>query len=376
MRMLKPSAPLAITMGDPAGIGPEVIVRSWLHPSLQTTTRRVVIGVPDVIERAIRLCRLPLQVRCLHTAEEAYAAHDAIGVLPLELPWPGEFWRSTDGQVRAECGEAAYQALRRATDLALGGEAAGIVTPPLHKEALQKAGHSFPGHTEMLAAWTGATQHAMMLYLPPHSTWSDASPSGAKPGDSPSGLGGKATYPAGPVGLGVVHTTLHLRLRDIFAALTVDAVLEKCGLAVQFVRAMLAASGLARSEQVAVAALNPHAGEHGLFGDEEQRIIAPAVAAGRARGWELSGPHPTDTLMVRAVQGEFDAVVAMYHDQGHIALKLIGFERAVNVTLGLPIVRTSVAHGTAFDIAWRGLASGESMVAATLTAARLCANAE
>ncbi len=154
--------------------------------------------------------------------------------------------------------------------------------------------------------------------------------------------------------------------------MTRDAILDTCGLAVEFVRSLLAANNWSRQEQVAVAALNPHGGENGLFGDEELTIIRPAVNEGLSRGWNLTGPLPTDTLMHRAACGEFDAVVAMYHDQGHIALKLIGFDRAVNVTLGLPIIRTSVAHGTAFDIAWQGMANCQSMVAAIQTATQLC----
>jgi 4-hydroxythreonine-4-phosphate dehydrogenase len=164
-----------------------------------------------------------------------------------------------------------------------------------------------------------------------------------------------------------------MALRDVFRHLSTDRIYEKCALAVEFVRAMLATDAPARRERVAVAALNPHGGESGLFGDEEQTIIAPAVLRAQSQGWNVVGPLPADTLIYRAVNGEFDAVVAMYHDQGHIPLKLIGFESAVNVTLGLPIVRTSVAHGTAFDIAWQGGANASSMVAATRTAARLCA---
>lgn len=361
------ASPLALTMGDPAGIGPEVIVRSWLHPQLRGAVCRIVIAVPEVIEHAIRLTASPLRVERLHAPNQVYDPASSIGVLPLDLALAPGGWRTNGRRALADCGEAAFQALRLATDLAMRGEIAGIVTAPLNKEALQLAGHRFPGHTELLATWTGAQQHAMMLYLPP-AVWF------AQSGAHPAPLEQRPQlYPAGAIGLGVIHTTLHMRLRDIFSTLTPSAILASTELAVQFVRAMLAAEGQSRPERVAVAALNPHAGENGLFGDEEQTLIAPAVAAGQARGWNLSGPWPTDTLMHRAVRGEFDAVVAMYHDQGHIPLKLIGFDRAVNVTLGLPIVRTSVAHGTAFDIAWQGRANSSSMVAATLTAVRLVA---
>ena len=172
--------------------------------------------------------------------------------------------------------------------------------------------------------------------------------------------------PAFPAGLGVVHVTLHQSLRSVFEDITPDAIAAKCRLADQVTRRL----GVTRP-RVAVCALNPHAGEDGLFGDEEKTIIAPAVETVRREGLEVSGPYPTDTLMVRARDGEFDAVVAMYHDQGHIALKLLGMHAAVNITLGLPIVRTSVAHGTAFDRAWQGTARYDGMFAAIRIAARL-----
>ncbi|NOY29224.1 MAG: 4-hydroxythreonine-4-phosphate dehydrogenase PdxA, partial [Planctomycetes bacterium] len=214
---------------------------------------------------------------------------------------------------------------------------------PLSKAALHAAGHFYPGHTELLAERCGVDDFAMMLYLP-----------------SPE-------VPPCPAGLGVVHVTLHMALRDVFANLTTEAVLAKCRLAHSF---MHEGMGLA-SPRIGVCALNPHAGEDGLFGDEESQVIAPAVAKAREIGIDATGPFPTDTLMGRARDGEFDALVAMYHDQGHIALKLLAMHRAVNVTLGLPIVRTSVAHGTAFDRAWQGTAEASGMVAAMLTAAKL-----
>jgi 4-hydroxythreonine-4-phosphate dehydrogenase len=218
----------------------------------------------------------------------------------------------------------------------------GIVTAPLSKAALHAAGHPYPGHTELLAETCGANDYAMMLYLPP--------------GDSV----------RSPIGLGVVHVTLHQPLRSVFASLTPGAIVSKCQLANGIMRRLGA-----RHPRLAVCALNPHAGEEGLFGNEECTIIAPAVDEARGAGLEVSGPYPADTLMMRARDGEFDAVIAMYHDQGHIALKLLGMHSAVNITLGLPIVRTSVAHGTAFDRAWHGTARPDGMVAAILTAARL-----
>jgi 4-hydroxythreonine-4-phosphate dehydrogenase len=246
------------------------------------------------------------------------------------------------GSVDARAGEAAYRAVRFATELAIERKIDGLVTAPLSKSALHEAGHKYPGHTELLAEMCDVREFAMMLYLPP---------------DEPA---------RSPFGLGVAHVTLHQSLRSVFDDLTPNAIVSKCRLASSVMRRLGA-----EQPRIAVCALNPHAGEDGLFGDEEQTIIAPAVAEARLEDIDVSGPFPTDTLMLRARDGEFDAVVAMYHDQGHIALKLLGMHAAVNITLGLPIVRTSVAHGTAFDRAWQGTARSEGMVAAILTAAKL-----
>ena len=207
-------------------------------------------------------------------------------------------------------------------------------------QALRAAGVKHPGHTELLAERCRASNVAMMLYLPP----------------------GRGQV-RGPVGLGVIHVTLHTALRNVFGELSHSKIVDRC---------RLASDGVPRAARVGVAALNPHGGENGLFGQEELELIGPAVEAAKSSGLPVSGPWPCDTLMHRAAGGEFDAVVAMYHDQGHIALKLLGLHDAVNVTLGLPIIRTSVAHGTAFDIAWKGRASPYSMIQATLTALDLC----
>ncbi len=217
-----------------------------------------------------------------------------------------------------------------------------MTTAPLHKAALSLAGHKYPGHTELLAELCGVREFAMMLYLAP---------------------GDKVRSPAG---LAIVHVTLHMALREVFAALDTQAVLVKERLVDQ-VMTRLAGS----RPRIGVCALNPHAGEEGMFGDEESTIIRPAVELAQREGLTVTGPLPADTLIARARDGEFDAVVAMYHDQGHIAIKLLAMHRAVNVTLGLPIVRTSVAHGTAFDRAWQGTAETTGMVEAIRVASRL-----
>jgi 4-hydroxythreonine-4-phosphate dehydrogenase len=226
--------------------------------------------------------------------------------------------------------------------MALAGEIDGLTTAPLHKGALWKAGHHYPGHTELLAELCGVDDFAMMLYVGP----------------------GSVVH--GPAGLAIVHVTLHMSVAQALAALNIEAVLRKSRLVSRVMRELKGTL-----PRVGVCALNPHAGEDGLFGDEEQTIIRPAVELGLAEGLDLTGPLPSDTLIARARDGEFDAVVAMYHDQGHIAIKLLAMHHAVNVTLGLPIVRTSVAHGTAFDVAWQGRAETTGMVEALRVASRL-----
>jgi len=336
---------LAVTMGDAAGVGPEVIVRACSDQRVGKCCRPVVLGHPQVLQRAVELVGVDCPIRVYSdpvALEDSEVGGDAHGIACLAVGGD-ELLQVADGAIDARTGQAAYEALILAIDATRSGLFAAIVTAPLSKAALHAAGHLYPGHTELLAERCGVDDFAMMLYLPP-------------------GEGCMS-----PAGLGVVHVTLHTALRNVFEQLTPTAVLAKSRLVDQ---AMRKGFGL-EQPRLGVCALNPHGGEEGLFGDEESRIIAPAVQQARAEGIGASGPFPTDTLMVRAAAGEFDAVVAMYHDQGHIALKLLGMHRAVNITLGLPIVRTSVAHGTAFDRAWQGTADAEGMVAALQTASKL-----
>ncbi len=328
---------LALTMGDPAGVGPEVIAATWRDERVHRWCRPLVVGHPEIMRRAVQLLGLPTEVVEIDAPESALPS-------PALLPCLRAVDEAALGvpacQVDARAGQAAYDALVAAARLALAGRVAGITTAPLNKAALWKAGHQYPGHTELLAELCGARDFAMMLYLAPDE------------------------HVRSPAGLGVVHVTLHTALRRVFEELSTEAIAAKIRLADAAMRS------LRRSiPRIGVCALNPHAGESGLFGDEEETVISPAVLQGRQQGFCVEGPCPADTLMVRARDGEFDAVVAMYHDQGHIALKLLGFHRAVNVTLGLPIVRTSVAHGTAFDRAWQGAAESSSMVEAIRVAA-------
>lgn len=345
---------LAITQGDPTGVGPETIVGAWRHSVLHNTCRAVVVGHPEFLRRAAHLLKSAAVVEPVTSADQI---ESSIDVIPCLACGSDEALKAPPATIDARGGQAAYDALMLATTLALEKKVDGIVTAPLHKAALWHAGHHYPGHTELLAERCGVRDFAMMLYLARQQQ---------SPLPSPAPVG---TTDEQESGLGVVHVTLHMGLAEVFSHLSTEAVLAKARLIDTTMRSILR-----KQPRIGVCALNPHAGEEGLFGDEEERIIRPAVEQARQLGLTIEGPYPADTLMVRARDGEFDAVVAMYHDQGHIALKLLGMHRAVNITLGLPIVRTSVAHGTAFDLAWQGRAETSSMVEAIRVAGLLAAH--
>jgi 4-hydroxythreonine-4-phosphate dehydrogenase len=334
---------IAITVGDPTGIGPEIVVRAWVDPGVHAFCRPLVVGHPEIVRRAAKLLGQSARVVVVSKPSEADPRPTEIPCIPVG---DDEVLEAPPGQVDARGGQAAYEALVAAAKFALGGEVDAITTGPLHKAALWQAGHHYPGHTELLAERCGIDNYAMMLYL------------------------GPGAEVRGQSGLAVVHVTLHMALCDAIAALTTESILRKSRLVSRFMAQFTSAL-----PRVGVCALNPHAGEEGLFGDEERTIIRPAVELGLKEGLNLAGPLPADTLLARARDGQFDAVVAMVHDQGHIAIKLLAMHRAVNVTLGLPIVRTSVAHGTAFDIAWQGRAESAGMVEALRVASRLASGA-
>jgi 4-hydroxythreonine-4-phosphate dehydrogenase len=321
---------LLITLGDVAGIGPEIVAKAW--PELYSLCRPVVVGDPLWLRRGLELSPNRAMVRVVERVADAEPAADLIPCLHASGQ---DLSDVRPGKVSGAAGRAAYDFLCKAIDLTRTGEAEGIVTAPLHKEGLRAAGLSYPGHTEILAERCGVQAFAMVLAVQ---------------------------------GLAVAHVTLHMALRDVFAALSTSAIVEKAELLHDLLWKLLG-----RQPRLGIAALNPHASDGGLFGYEEERVIAPAVAAARASGLDASGPWPTDTLFVRAKGGEFDGVVAMFHDQGHIALKLMGMGRAVNISVGLPIVRTSVAHGTAYDIAGHGVADAGSLLEAARVAAVLTA---
>jgi 4-hydroxythreonine-4-phosphate dehydrogenase len=319
---------LLITMGDVAGIGPEIIVRAW--PQLCGFCRPVVVGDPGWLLRSLSLVKRQAAVEQVQFPGEVETTPELIPCVRCDEQ---DLSPVEPGRVSAVAGRAAYEFLSRAIDLTLAGEAAGIVTAPLNKAGLRAAGLNYPGHTEILAERTGTRRFGMMLYAQ---------------------------------GLAVIHVTLHMALREVFGQISATGIVEKIQLLDDVLTRMLD-----RRPRIGVAALNPHASDGGLFGDEERRLIEPAVAEARSAGIDVSGPWPGDTLFLRASKREFDGIVAMYHDQGHIALKLLGGLSAVNISVGLPLVRTSVAHGTAYDIAGRGIADATSLIEASRVAARL-----
>lgn len=317
--------PLLVTMGDAAGIGPEIVCKAFANGELADA---IVIGDAAVLRREQR-CMLAL------IEDPAELAQVPPGCLPvIEAPGlPPGLARLPRGGVHADNGAAAARCIEHAVQLVLAGAGSAIVTAPIHKEALAAAGVPYPGHTEMLQALTGSPPVRMMLANSE---------------------------------LRVVLVTIHMALRDAIDAVTFDAVLST----LQIAHRAAAAWGQAQP-RIAVAGLNPHAGEGGLFGSEEQTIIGPAVRAAQAAGIAASGPFAPDTVFMRARRGEFDIVVAMTHDHGLIPVKYLGVEEGVNVTLGLPFVRTSPDHGTAFDIAGRGMADPASLVSAARMARQL-----
>lgn len=366
---------IALTCGDIAGIGPEVVVKAVADKSLEEVAHCIVIGNSDIIQRAIDLWCPGLNLLIVDepthreqfesTLLEAQQAAEQTGnqTIVCLADQHSEVAKAALGTVSAVSGDAAFRYLATAIRMTQARIVDAIATAPLNKEALHEAGHHFPGHTEILADRCGVTEFAMMLHLgeqdlsPFRKMVRD--PSGNRPTD----IGASAGH-----GLSVAHVTLHTSIASIPDLLTSNDVFQTTELMHGFLKSI----GCERAA-IAVAALNPHGGENGLFGIEEAAIIEPAVLRSQRSSMNVLGPLPIDTLIRRSVMGEFDGVVAMYHDQGHIPVKLMGFDSAINVTLGLPIVRTSPTHGTAFDKAWnpKGLADPSGMKEAVRMAAKL-----
>jgi 4-hydroxythreonine-4-phosphate dehydrogenase len=320
---------LALTMGDPVGVGPEIMVLALADPAIYQTCRPLILGDLHAMERARQDLTPDLALHLIKDPSEGRYQAGAIDLLALSYLSPGDLNHSHPS---AAGGRAMVSYILTAIEMALNQEVAGMVTGPISKASLNLAGYRYPGHTELLAERTGAAEVAMML------------------------AGGRFR---------VVLATIHCALADVPGRLSLDGLIRLFTLTC---RALQHDFGISKPS-LGVAALNPHASEGGLFGDEEKEIIIPAVLEARGRGLPVSGPFPADTLFWRHAQGEFDAICAMYHDQGLIPLKLLHFMDAVNVTLGLPIIRTSVDHGTAYDLAGTGDAHPGSLKAAIFMAA-------
>ena len=325
---------LAITMGDPAGIGPEIIVKALASPTVWRLCRPIVVGSVQVMGKTVRALRSPVKVVGLKDDPKVGPRSKFTrGCLPVLDPIGKTLGRFQMGKPAAGPGLASVECIKKAAQLALSGCVAGIVTAPINKKAISLAGYAYPGHTELLADFTGSKQVGMMI------------------------LGGPFK---------ILFVTTHVAIRDLPAALTPSRILGAIRLANFALQKYFKLS----KPRIGVAALNPHAGENGLFGDEERRVIAPATQKAQKCGIQVSGPLPADTLFGAAVRGAYDVIVAMYHDQGLIPLKTVAFGRCVNMTVGLPIIRTSVDHGTAYDIVGQGKADPQSLIEAIKLAAR------
>lgn len=341
--MKKDKILLAVTMGDPAGIGPEIAAKTFADPAVFEKCSLVLMGNATVMEEAIRLTGVDLKINPINDVKDAKLSFGTIDVYDI----PADLSKISHGKVTAEAGDLAFKAVRKAIELAMNGEVDGTVTGPIHKEAINLAGHHFSGHTEIYAHYTDTKKYTMLL--------ADEK-------------------------IKVTHVSTHVSLRQACDLVKKQRVLD----VIKLTHDALQRIGISQP-RIGVAGLNPHASDGGLFGSEETQEIIPAVHDAKAMGIVVDGPYPPDTLFSLANGGSFDGCVAMYHDQGHIPFKLVGFiwdeekqamksVKGVNITLGLPIIRTSVDHGTAFEIAGKGIASPDALIYAIDYAIKLYQN--
>ena len=322
---------LAITMGDAAGSGSEIIAKTLAEPEISAACRCVVIGDADTMRESLKITGVPGRVRAIEKLTEALFKDGVIEVVDLHNI---QLNKLTRGRVDPMAGKAAFEYIKLAAELALAGECDAIVTSAINKESLNKAGYHYDGHTQLLAELCGVPDVAMML------------------------VSGQ---------LRITHVTTHVSLHEAIEMVRPERILTVIRLTDEAVRQMSV-----NKPRIAVAGLNPHAGESGLFGDEEAKYIKPAIEAACRQGMNVAGPFPPDSVFFRASEGQFDAAIAMYHDQGHIAIKMLGITQGVNVTLGLPIIRTSVDHGTVFGKAGKGTADPTSLMEAIKLATVIC----
>lgn len=332
---------LAITMGDPASIGPEIGVKALLQKNIHAICRPLLVGDAVVFQQIIDKLQLKATVNAVNNVADAKFEIGTIDVYDLGIT---DISKLEFGKIDAMCGEASFQAVKKAIELAMGGEVDGTVTGPINKKSINEAGHHFAGHTEIYAHYTGTKKYAMLL-VEDH--------------------------------INVIHVSTHVSLRQACDLVKKERIIQVIELIVDGLK-RLGKTNL----KIGVAGLNPHSGDNGLFGTEDIEEILPAVEEAKRIGYDVEGPVPPDTMFAKAAMGAYGGVVAMYHDQGHIPFKLAGFKwnaekqqmdsvKGVNITLGLPIIRTSVDHGTAFEIAGKGIASADAMVLAIESAVQL-----
>lgn len=321
---------LAIAMGDPGGVGPEIIVKALYSARIQGYCRPIIIGDRCPVEDTITLLRLPVKLRIIQSPEKSRPLRQGRTIELIDMGITKKFKK---GKPTAEGGRVSVNYIRKTVELALGKHVDGIVTAPISKQAVHMAGFKWPGHTEMLAKMTHTKEYAMM-------------------------------FVGGP--LKIILVTIHTAFRQVPSLISKDRIVMTLHLAKKACDML----GI-KAPKIAVAGLNPHAGEAGLFGDEEIKKITPAIQEALREGVPVSGPFPPDVIFRKAYKGEVDLIVCMYHDQGLIPLKMIAFDKGVNMTVGLPFIRTSPDHGTAYDIAWKGIANPSSMIEAIKLAARL-----
>lgn len=332
---------IAITMGDPASIGPEIAVKAFLQKKIHAISKPLLIGDAKVIQQIIEKLQLPAKVNAVNNVSDAKFELGAIDVIDLNIT---DVNKLEFGKIDGMCGEASFQAVKKAIELAMLKEVDATVTGPINKKSINDAGHHFAGHTEIYAHYTGTKKYAMLLVED---------------------------------NINVIHVSTHVSLRQACDLVKKERIVQVIDLIVDGLK-RLGKTNL----KIGVAGLNPHSGDNGLFGTEEIEEIVPAIAAARQLGYDVEGPVPPDTMFAKAAMGAYGGVVAMYHDQGHIPFKLAGFKwnaekqqmdsvKGVNITLGLPIIRTSVDHGTAFEIAGKGIASPDAMILAIESAVQL-----
>ncbi|MES2329040.1 MAG: 4-hydroxythreonine-4-phosphate dehydrogenase PdxA [Bacteroidota bacterium] len=332
---------LGITMGDPASIGPEIAIKALLQEKIYQICKPVLVGDAGVFQHIIDRLQLKAKINAIHAVSDARFQFCVIDVYDLQNV---EIDKLVFGEISAMAGEAAFQSVKKVIELAMAGELDGTVTGPINKKSINEAGHHFAGHTEIYATYTGTKKYAMLLVEDK---------------------------------MKVIHVSTHVSLRQACDLVKKDRIIE--------VTQLLHDGMISLGEtnlKIGIAGLNPHAGDSGLFGTEDDLEIAPAVEEARSLGFDVEGPVPPDTMFAKAATGFYGGVVAMYHDQGHIPFKLTGFKwnseknqmdsvKGVNITMGLPIIRTSVDHGTAFEIAGKGIASADAMVLAIESAVQL-----